>query len=117
MAPSGMGSVSKTHFPEWLCAHRHQAPDDTTDLGTTETANHGAGAAHPQGALEPEHALAACDLPESGLARREDHELCPREVEVCQFFGGHDAVGTDRGAPLVGPSGAVGAGEHDPRKD
>src|SRR5512135_1808923 len=36
MAPSGLGSVSKTHFPEWLCAHRHQAPDDTTDLGTTE---------------------------------------------------------------------------------
>src|SRR5512147_1385499 len=36
MAPSGMGSVSKTHFPEWLCAHRHQAPDDTTDLGTTQ---------------------------------------------------------------------------------
>src|SRR5512147_1232230 len=30
-----------THFPEWLCAHRHQAPDDATDLGTTESGKPG----------------------------------------------------------------------------
>jgi len=36
MALSGMGSVSKTHFPEGACVHLRQAPETLADFGTTE---------------------------------------------------------------------------------
>src|SRR5260370_37054157 len=36
MAPSGFGSLSKSHDPKGPCAHLPQSPVRPTELGTTE---------------------------------------------------------------------------------